>query len=163
VLQVLSGVAQVSASVDGAGRLELFAVRRAGTPTPQLLAEAYDDAGLVAAGEIQVWELNQAIAALVSQSGQARRLTLRDDGRHHGGYLDVLAEDDPVQVAATGLDAGRRAEFTASARGLAGSLNVVLRHYLTLSRATGRTIVLPDAFAPAQPASARAASIRPVP
>jgi hypothetical protein len=151
VLHVWAGVAHVAAAVHGPGRLDLYAVKRAGEAAP------------VAGGELQVWELNQAIAALLSRSGQARRLALRSpEPRGHGGYLDVVADEDVVEIVATSADGGRRVAFSASAVGLAASLNTLLHHYLALNRpADSHIVVLPDAEA--QPASARAALIRPAP
>lgn len=158
-MQIWSEVAQVRVAVTGAGRLDVYAGKRAGGAPPLLVAEAYGQDGLVAAGELVVWDLNQALAALMSQGGQARRLQLRDDGRHDGGYLDVVA-DQRVDLYVTSTDGARKAVFTASAAGLVRDLNTVLRHYLTMTRtATPRTIVLPDA---AQD-SARATLIRPAP
>jgi hypothetical protein len=163
VLHVWAGVAHVAAAVHGPGRLDLYAVKRAGEAAPLLSAEAYAADGLVAGGELQVWELNQAIAALLSRSGQARRLALRSpEPRGHGGYLDVVADEDVVEIVATSADGGRRVAFSASAVGLAASLNTLLHHYLALNRpADSHIVVLPDAEA--QPASARAALIRPAP
>lgn len=147
-LSVWSGVAQVIASVPGPGRLELFAVRDAGTATPRLVIEAYDADGLVTAGEVAVWELNQAIAALLSSTTQARRLALRDDGRAHGGHLDVVAEGDAVDLVATATQGEVRAVFVTTAQALVTDLNALVRHYLALTRtsSTSRTIVLPDAM-----------------
>lgn len=147
-LNVWSGVAEVVATLPGAGRLELYAVKLAGSDSPPtLLVEAYDTETMVAGGEVAVWELNQAIAALLSDSSQARRLSLRDDGRHHGGYLDVVAGGTAVDVVVTSVDNARRVSFATSAHALVADLNALVKHYLTLTRATGktRTIVLPDA------------------
>ena len=146
-LNVWSGVAEVVATLPGAGRLELYAVKRAGDSTPTLLVEAYDTETMVAGGEVAVWELNQAIAALLADSSQARRMSLRDDGRHHGGHLDVVAAGPAVDVVVTSKDNERRVSFTTTPQALIGDLNALVRHYLTLTRATGksRTIVLPDA------------------
>ena len=144
-LRVWSGVAEIVAALPGPGRLELYAVKRAGEGTPVLLVEGYDAETMVAGGEVAVWELNQAIAALLADGMQARRLTLRDDGRHHGGHLDVVAGEDSVEVVVSGND--REIAFTTTGRELARDLNALVRHYLALTRATGksRTIVLPDA------------------
>lgn len=146
-LNVWSGVAEVVATLPGAGRLELYAVKLAGDSTPTLLVEAYDHETMVAGGQVAVWELNQAIAALLADSSQARRLSLRDDGRHHGGYLDVVALGTAVDVVVTSRDNERRMSFTTTAPALIADLNALVRHYLTLTRAAGksRTIVLPDA------------------
>lgn len=170
-LQVWSGVAHVVASLPGPGRLDLFAVRPAGCAVPRLVVEAYDAASMVAAGEVHVWELNQALAALLADGTQARRLTLRDDGRGRGGHLDVVASGGGVQVVASGR--GRReVAFAAASEAFGNDLNALVRHYLALARGTGapRTIVLPEARgaavpgipAPRQP-SARAALSRPKP
>lgn len=149
-LQVWSGVAEVVASVPGPGRLELFAVKRAGEATPLLVVEAYDEHTLVVGGEVAVWELNQAIAALISESIQARRLAIRDDGRAHGGHLDVIADGQHVEVAASSADGERHVAFRTIATALARDLNALVRHYLALTRTAPatRTIVLPDAVSP---------------
>lgn len=162
-LSVWSGVAQVTASVLGAGRIEFYAVRSAGEPSARILAEAYDGKGLVAAGEVVVWELNQALATLLADSTQARRLALRDDGRGHGGYLDVVRAEG-VDLVVTSRDGLRRVAFRTTVEALSADLNNVLRHYLALTRLTPapRTVVLPDVV-PAQPERARAALIRPLP
>jgi hypothetical protein len=170
-LHVWSAFTRVTAALTGPGRVDLFAVQRAGAPAPALLAEAYDADGLLAAGELFVWDINQAIAAMLSGSTQARRLALRDDGRGHPGHLDVVQWTDRIDVVATGRDTDGRAEFTTTAALLANDLGTVLREYLALTRAGQRTIVLPDAAAPdppapdplGQPASARAALTRPEP
>jgi hypothetical protein len=166
-LHVWSAFTQVTTALTGPGRVELFAVQRAGAPAPALLAEAYDADGLVAAGELYVWDINQAIAAMLSGSTQARRLLMRDDGRAHQGHLDVVQWTDHIDVVATSIDGTRRAEFTTTAALLASDLGSVLREYLALTRAGPRTIVLPDAQPKpdglGQPASARAALIRPEP
>jgi hypothetical protein len=163
VLHVWAGVARVAAAVHGPGRLDLYAVKRAGDAAPVLSAEAYAGDDLVAAGELQVWELNQAIAALLSRSSQARRLALRADPRGHGGYLDVVAREDVVDLVGTSADGARRVTLGASALGLAASLNALLHHYLELNRpADSHIVVLPDVVT-GQPASARAALIRPAP
>lgn len=149
MLQVWSRVAHVRASVDG-GRLDLYALTRAGTATPLLVVEAYDADTLVAGGEVAVWELNQAIAALLSTTIQARRLTLRDEERRHGGHLDVVV-GETVQVVASGRD--RRVELPTNRAALVADLNALVRHYLSLHRgAAPRTIVLPGAFQPAESA-----------
>lgn len=160
-LQVLSGVAQVVASLPGPGRLELYAVKLAGTEAPDLVVEGYDGTTMVAGGHVAVWELNQAIAALLSSTTQARRLALRDDGRAHGGHLDVVADGAHVDVVVSGE--GGRVSFETTAEAFAHDLNALVRHYLAMSRATPglRTIVLPDA-GEAQPI-ARAALTRPAP
>ena len=160
-LNVWSGVEHVVASVPPPGRLELFALKRAGDAAPLLLVEAYDAGGLVAGGEVAVWELNQAIAALLSESTQARRLALRDDGRGHGGHLDVLAAGNDVELVATSQDGARRASFATTTEAFVGDLNALVRHYLALTRATSgtRTIVLPEQGQ----RSARQALMRPVP
>jgi hypothetical protein len=150
-LHVWSGVAHVVASVPGPGGLELFAIKEAGSATPLLLVEAYDARTLVAGGEVAVWELNQAISALLSSTTQARRLVLRDDGRHHGGYLDVIVDTGSVQVVATGADGETAVSFTTTTQALVTDLNALVRHYLALTRSTSvtRTIVLPDVVSPA--------------
>jgi hypothetical protein len=173
-LHVWSAFTQVTTALTGPGRVDLFAVQRAGEPAPALLAEAYDADGLIAAGELFVWDINQAIAAMISGSTQARRLALRDDGRGHPGHLDVVQWTDRIDVVATAPDTERRAELTTTAALLANDLGTVLREYLALTRAGQRTIVLSDAPAPepagavrpvalVQPASARAALTRPEP
>jgi hypothetical protein len=161
-LCVWSGVAQVSATLTGAGRVDLYAVRRAGESAAALLVEAYDDDSLVAAGEVAVWELNQALAALMSETTQARRLAIRDDGRAHAGYLDVVSREDVVDVVATTKDGSHRVSFVTTPGALSADLNALLKHYLALTRTVPavRTVVLPDVR---QPASARAASTRPAP
>lgn len=157
-LDVLTGLAHVVASVPGPGRLDLFARKRAGTAVPRLVVEAYDGRALVAGGEVAVWEVNQALAALLAASTQARRLTLRDDGRGHGGHLDVVVSGRTVELVATGR-AGGRVAYATTAESFTNDLNALVRHYLALSRGTGgrRTIVLPG-----QP-TARAALTRPAP
>jgi hypothetical protein len=145
-LQVMSGVAQVVASLPGPGRLELYAVKLAGGEAPDLVIEGYDETTMVAGGHVAVWELNQAIAALLSSATQARRLALRDDGRAHGGHLDVIADGTHVDVVVSGGTGGEVA-FETTAEAFAHDLNALVRHYLALSRAAPglRTIVLPDA------------------
>lgn len=158
-LRLWSDIAVVSA-LEGSGRLDLYAVRAAGDTTPALRAEAYDAAGMVAAGELQVWELNQAIAALLSRTSQARRLVLRDAAGRHGGYLDVVQERDEVEVLATASDGSRRVGFATTTDAFARDLATLLHHYLAMTRSGPvRTIVLPDV----QPASARATLMRPAP
>lgn len=161
-LHVWSGVAQVVAALPGPGRLELSARKRAGESTPLLVVEAYDAAGLVAGGQVAVWELNQAIAALLASTTQARRLALRDERPGHGGHLDVVAGADGVLVVATAQAGDGRVAFATTASALARDLNALVRHYLALTRAsaTSRTIVLPD-LAPQR--SARDAFMRPLP
>jgi hypothetical protein len=151
MLQVWSGVAQVTLALPGPGRVEVFAVRRAGAPAPQLLVEAYAaDAALVAAGELAVWELNQALASLRAGTSQARRLAVRDDGRGHAGYLDLVCEAGQASLYATSATAPSHAEFRIEAAALATDLGVALHHYLALTRAAAeRTVVLPDAVSPA--------------
>ena len=163
-LHVWSGIAQLVAALPGPGRLELAAVKRAGAPGPVLVVEAYDAAGLVAGGEVNLWELNQAIAALLASTTQARRLALRDPRPGHGGHLDVIADGDVVEVVATPRVGERRVAFTTTSTAFAGDLNALVRHYLALSRAghATRTIVLPD-VAIGDQRSARAALIRPTP
>jgi hypothetical protein len=160
-LSVWSGVAQVTATLTGPGRVDLYALRRAGERSASLLVEAYDADGLVAAGEVAVWELNQALAALMSESTQARRLAVRDDGRAHPGYLDVVS-GEVVDVVATSKDGSRRVAFATTTKALTADLNTLLKHYLALTRSApeARTVVLPDV---PQPASARAALTRPLP
>ncbi|HWL36413.1 MAG TPA: hypothetical protein VNQ77_09480 [Frankiaceae bacterium] len=162
-LQVLSGVAQVVASLPGPGRLELYAVKLAGSEAPALVVEGYDATTMVAGGTVAVWELNQAIAALLSSSVQARRLALRDDGRAHGGHLDVVADGGHVDVVVSGN--GGRVSFETTAEAFVHDLNALVHHYLTLSRAAPgvRTIVLPDTEAAARQPIARAALTRPAP
>ena len=158
-MHVCSGIAHVVTSVSPPGRVDAYALRRAGEAVPRLVVEAYGPDDLVAAGEVAVWELNQALAALLSASTQARRLTLRDDGRAHGGHLDVIVRGARADLVATGAD-GRQVAFAADAGTLTDDLNALVRHYLTLTRrGTGRTIVLPAQDQP----SARAALIRPAP
>ncbi|HEU0132376.1 MAG TPA: hypothetical protein VFQ85_15440 [Mycobacteriales bacterium] len=158
MLQVLSGVAQVTVALPGPGGVTLYAQKRAGERTPRVVAEAYDHAGLVVAGELSVLDVNQALTSLRIKGEQGRRLALRDDGRGHGGYLDLVTGGGDATLVATG-PGDRRAEFTTTATALAESVGSVLRHYLALTRSgPPPTIVLPDA----QP-SARAALIRPVP
>ena len=158
-LHVWSGAAHVVASLPGPGRVELFAVRPAGGRTPTLRVEAYGPGSLVVAGEVALWEINQAIAALVSESTQARRLSLRDDGRGHGGHLDVVADGLHADVVATSADGQRRVAFVTRADTFAADLSTLVRHYLTLARApgAGHTIVLPE------PAGAAAVSRAPAP
>jgi hypothetical protein len=166
MLQVWSGVAQVTLTLPGPGRVEVLAVRRAGAPAPQLLVEAYgaDDA-LVAAGELAVWELNQALASLRAGSSQARRLAVRDDGRGHAGYLDLVCDADDATLYATSGTEPLRAEFRTASATLAADLGTALHHYLTLGRReTARAIVLPDAATDAVPdAAAGPVSPAPVP
>lgn len=149
-LQVWSGVAEVVASVPGPGRLELYAVKRAGEDTPMLVVEAYDTETMVIGGAVAVWELNQAIAALISDTIQARRLALRDDGRAHGGHLDVIADGPDVEIVASSDDGERKVTFRTTSTALVRDLNALVRHYLALTRVStvSRTIVLPDAVSP---------------
>lgn len=145
-MPVYSQLAQVTTRLAGPGQVELYAARVAGAPSPVLLVEAFADAAVVAAGELAVWDLNQALAALLSRAGQGRRLALREDGRHCGGYVDVVTGDAAgVEVTVTSRDGGRRARYTCPPADLAADLNAVLHHYLDLTRRAGRTIVLPDA------------------
>ncbi|MDQ1712875.1 MAG: hypothetical protein QOE45_2325 [Frankiaceae bacterium] len=171
MLQVWSGVARVTVAVPGDRRIEIYAVRRAGAPGALILLEAYDG-GLVVGGELAVWALTQSLASLRAGSSQARRLAVRDDGRGDGGYLDLVCEGGAAVLYATGSDGTRRAEFATTSAALATDLATVLHHYLALTRAAAPpTVVLPDAIpdavphmrAVAQPASARAALIRPAP
>ncbi len=152
-LSVWSGVAMVTASLPGPGRIELYALRTAGEPAARLVVEAYDAEGLVAGGEVVVWELNQALAALMSEASQARRLALRDEGRGHGGYLDVVSGEG-VDLVATTRDGTRQVTFRTTVEALSADLNLVLRHYLTLTRNApeSRTIVLPDSLSSREPA-----------
>lgn len=147
-LSVYSSVALVTASLTGPGRVEMYAVRRAGTADPEFVIEAYDLRGMVAGGTVAVWELNQALAAIMSDTTQARRLALRDDGRGDAGYLDVVAGDDGVDVVASSKDGLRQAAFTTTSEELYGDLNRLLKHYLALQRhvPVPRSVVLPDAF-----------------
>jgi hypothetical protein len=159
-LQVWSGVAQVVASLPGPGRLDLYAIKQAGAETPILLVEAYDAESLVTAGTVTVWELNQAIAALLSTTTQARRIALRDDGRAHAGHLDVVAEEERVDVVASSDGGGTQVAFATTTGAFVRDLNALVRHYLALTRANvaARTIVLPDALAP-QRASTAASTV----
>jgi hypothetical protein len=143
-LQVWSGVAQLIAAVPGPGRLELTALRVAGAPLPSLTVEAYDANGLVAGGEVTLWELNQAIAALLASTTQARRWPLRDRRPGHGGHLDLVVDGRAVELVVTAGE--RRAGFATTTQALVGDLNALVRHYLALTRtnAASRTIVLPD-------------------
>jgi hypothetical protein len=147
MLQVWSGVAQVTLALPGPGRVEVFAVRRAGARGPQLLVEAYGAAGaLVAAGELAVWELNQGLASLRAGSSQARRLAVRDDGRGHAGSLDLVCDADDATLYVTSGTEPLQAEFRTTSAALAADLATALHHYLTLGRTeTARAIVLPDA------------------
>lgn len=142
-LQVFSRLAQVTAGLAGPGPVELYAARRAGSPAPVLLVEAYDGDAVVAAGELAVWDLNQALAALLSETSQARRLALREDGRGCGGCLDVVTGDAGADVSVVVTGRTRRAEYVSAPSALAADLNGVLHHYLDLTR-VARTIVLPD-------------------
>jgi hypothetical protein len=158
---VWSGVAQVVAAVPGPGRLELFALKPAGDAAPLLVVEAYDgDDAMVAGGLVAVWELNQAIAALLSETTQARRVTLRDDGRGHGGHLDVVADGAEVELTASARESDARVTFATTTKAFVTDLNALVRHYLALTRSTQvRTIELPDV----RQESARAALSRPAP
>jgi hypothetical protein len=154
-LQVWSQWVHVPASLEGSGRIDLYAVQRAGEDAPVLLAEAYDGEGMVAAGELYVWDINQALAALLAPGTQARRLALRATATAHGGHLDVVRGEDVVEVVATGRDPDRRAAFTTTGALLATDLNTVVRHYLALTRAaTPRTIVLGEPDPEVSPARA---------
>lgn len=154
-LQVYSHLAQVTSGLTGPGPVELYAVKRAGSPTPVLLVEAYGGDSIVAAGELAVWDLNQALAALLSQTSQARRLALREDGRGHGGYLDLVTGDTSaeVEVVVTARASGERASYRSGPRAFAADLNAVLHHYLDLTKIGARAIVMPDVAA--QTASSR--------
>ena len=173
-LHVWSGVAEVVASIPGPGRLELYAVKNAGEDAPLLVVEAYDETTMVVGGAVAVWDLNQAIAALISESIQARRLSLRDDGRHHGGHIDVIADGPAVEIVASSDDGERTVTFRTTAVSFAHDLNALVKHYLALTRTSAAlTIVLPDAAQPETTAeivlpelvqpSARAALTRPAP
>lgn len=144
-LQVYSRLAQVTCGLVGPGPVELYAVTRAGSPTPVLLVEAFADDAVVAAGELAVWDLNQALAALLSQTSQARRLALREDGRGRGGYLDLVTGDAFADVEVTVTGHERTATYRSSPRDVAADLNALLHHYLDLTRLAARAIVLPDA------------------
>jgi hypothetical protein len=157
MLQVWSGVAQVTLALPGPGRVEVYALRHAGSAAPRLLVEAYDAAGaMVAGGELAVWQLTQALASLRAGSSQARRLAVRDDGRGHAGYLDLVCDAAEATLYATSAHAPLAAEFTTTSAALATDLAAALHHYLTVGRAdTARAIVLPDAVAePVSPAPA---------
>lgn len=155
-LHLWSRLVQVTTSLDGPGPVELFAAMPVGGGEPVLVVEAYDGDVVVAAGEMAVWDLNQALAALMSETSQARRLALRDDGRGVPGWVDLVRTETGVDVHATSGDGTRRATYDATVDGLAADLNAVLHQFLMLR---GRaTIVLPDAQE-----SARAALIRPAP
>lgn len=145
-LHVLSRVEQVTTCLDGPGPVELYAVRRAGESSPVLVVEAYSDGSVVAAGELAVWDLNQALAALLSASSQARRLALREDGRGCGGYLDLVTgvAGGDVSVFVMSRDGARREAYRAPAAAFAADLNAVLRHYLDMTRVAPRTIVLTE-------------------
>lgn len=156
-LRLWSHLAQVTTSLGGPGPVELYAASPLGGGEPVLVVEAYDGDAVVAAGELAVWDLNQALAALLSATSQARRMALRDDGRGASGYLDLVRGDAGVEVHATSAASGRRATYTATVADLTADLNAVLHEFLALTRSR-RTVVLPDA----QP-SARAALIRPAP
>ena len=146
-LQVLSRVERVTSCLHGPGPVELYAERRAGAREPELVVEAYAAGAVLAAGTLAVWDLNQALAALLSPAAQARRLALREDGRGHEGYLDLVtgAAGAEASVFVLARGSGRRAEYRAPAVDLAADLNAVLHHYLDMTRRTPRTIVLPDA------------------
>lgn len=154
-LQVYSRIAHVTTGLTGPGPVELYAATPAGSASPVLLVEAYGGDGIVAAGELAVWDLNQALAALLSQTSQARRLALREDGRGHGGHLDLVTGDASadVEVVVTRRAGGERASYGSTPSRLAADLNAVLHHYLDLTRHAARTIVLPDVAA--QTASSR--------
>jgi hypothetical protein len=152
MLHVWSGVAQVTVAVPGPDRLDLYAVRRAGETASVLLVEAYGADGLVVGGELAVWELNQALASLRAGSSQARRLAVRDDGRGHAGYLDLVCDDGTVAVYATSRGDARKTEFRTTSAALANDLGTVLHHYLALTRSGApHTVVLPDALSPRVP------------
>lgn len=155
-LQVFSHLAQVTSRLEGPGPFELYAVKRAGQQSPMLLVEAYDSDTIVVAGELVVWDLNQALAALISTTSQARRLALRDDGRGRAGYIDVVTGDEgtDVEIVATSREGERRVTYRSTAPDLAADLNAVLRHYLDMTRVGARTIVLPDASRTARAARA---------
>ena len=145
-LKVYSHIAQVTSGLAGPGPVELYAAKPAGSPSPVLLVEAYGDDMIVAAGELAVWDLNQALAALLSETSQARRLALREDGRGHGGYLDLVTGDttDEVEVVVTARVSGERASYRSAPGALATDLNAVLHHYLDLTKIAARAIVMPD-------------------
>lgn len=145
-LFVTTHVDKVSLALPAPGGVDAYVVRRAGVRDPLILVEAYDAEGLVAGGEVVVWELNQAIAALTARSAQARRIALRDDGRGHHGHLDVVRDDGgAVDLVATARG-GRRAAYATTNREVAAELNTLLHHYLVQTRGpAARTIVLPDA------------------
>lgn len=156
MLSVLSESVHVAVAAAGDGRIDLYAVQRAGEPAPALVGEAYDAGGLVAGGQIEIWELNQAIAALLASRAQARRLALRADAAAHGGHLDLLRAGERVDVVATSGDGSRRIAFETTPMLLVADLNTLLRHYLDLTRAaTPRTIVLDPGQASARPALTR--------
>lgn len=156
-LHLWSRLVQVTTTLDGPGPVELFAAAPLGGGEPVLVVEAYDGDVVVAAGELAVWDLNQALAALMSDTSQARRLALRDDGRGTPGWVDLVRSEAGVDVHATSGDGTRRATYAATVDGLAADLNAVLHQFLMLR---GRqTIVLPDV----RQESARAALMRPAP
>jgi hypothetical protein len=146
-LFVCTHVDQVTLVLPFPGRVEAFVVRRAGVRDPVIVVDAYDTGGLVAGGEVVVWELNQAIAALTARSAQARRLALRDDGRGHHGHLDVVCDDTgAVELVVTPRTGPRRASYVTTSRAVAADLNAVLHNYLVQTKGpVARTIVLPDA------------------
>jgi hypothetical protein len=144
-LFVTTHVDKVSLVLPSPGGVDAYVLRRAGVRDPLIVLEAYDAGGLVAGGEVVVWELNQAIAAFTAPSAQARRIALRDDGRGHHGHLDVVCDDaGAVQLVATART-GRRAAYATTNRAVAADLNAVLHHYLVQTRSPAtRTIVLPE-------------------
>jgi len=160
-MQVFSHLAQVTCGLAGPGPVELYAAKVAGSPTPVLLVEAFADDAVVAAGELAVWDLNQALAALISETSQARRLALREDGRGSGGYVDVVTGDAgaEVEVHVTSRG-GRSATYRSTPAALAADLNAVLHHYLDMTRLAAHSIVLPDAQPRSQDARAATASSR---
>lgn len=110
------------------------------------MVEAYGDGGIVAAGELAVWDLNQALAALMSPTSQARRLALREDGRGRGGYLDLVtgATGGDASVFVRSRDGSRREAYRAPAAAFAADLNAVLHQYLDMTRIAPATIVLTE-------------------
>lgn len=159
-LQVYSHLAQVTCGLRGPGPVELYAAKIAGSPTPVLLVEAFADDTVVAAGELAVWDLNQALAALMSATSQARRLALREDGRGSGGYLDLVTGDAgaEVDVVVTSRDGTRGATYRSTPTSFAADLNAVLHHYLDMTRLAAHSIVLPDAAGSAGSQGVKAAT-----
>ncbi len=145
-LPLWSQIAHVRASLPGPGRIDLYAAKPAGSGGAVVLLEGYGEGDrLLTAGQLPVWEVNQALAALMADGSQARRLAVRDDGRGHPGYIDVVCAGPDVEVYVTSGVDRTTAQFRTERGVLTADLQSLLRHYLRFTRAVEeRIVVLPD-------------------